>query len=362
MNKYPPLEYHDYLGLDRILDSQKLRSAELGTPVHDEMLFVIVHQAYELWFKQILTEFDSILAVFSAQKVDDRDMGLVVSRLQRIIEIQSLLLQQIKVLETMTPLDFLEFRDYLYPASGFQSVQNRLIENKLGLRSAQRLRFNQVPYERHLTEKHRDRVVRSQTEPSLFDLVEKWLERTPFLNVGTFSFWKEYRKAVVQMFDQDRAYIENNPQLSNEDKKRNLDEMTASLQTFEAIFDKSQYEELRKKGLWRLSFEALHAALFINIYRDQPALQLPFRLLQALQEIDENFTTWRYRHALMAHRMLGRKIGTGGSSGHKYLEQATEKHKVFTDLFNLTTYFIPRSKRPELPSELQKKLNYVYSQ
>ena len=361
MNKYPPLEYSEYLQLEKILGSQSLRSEKLGTACHDEMLFIIVHQAYELWFKQVLTEIDSVLVLFNQSTVKDQDMGTIVARLHRIIEIQGLLLQQIRVLETMTPLDFLEFRDFLYPASGFQSVQNRLIENKLGLEQAKRLRFNQAPYEQHLPENSRKEIHASETSPSLFTLVEKWLERTPFLKVGKFNFWDEYRKSVLHMFSQDQELINNNSQLSPQDRQRNLEELSNSIKTFDAIFEQAQYENLRQTGQWRLSFNALHAALFINIYRDQPALQLPFRLLQSLQDIDENFTTWRYKHALMAHRMLGRKIGTGGSSGHKYLEQATEKHKVFSDLFNLTTFFIPRSQRPHLPQELEKTLSYVYS-
>ena len=360
MNKYPPLEYQSYLGLDQLLSTQKLRSEEFGAKAHDEMLFIIVHQAYELWFKQILTEFESIIEIFTKKEVQDSDMGTIVGRLHRVIEIQRLLMQQISVLETMTPLDFLEFRDFLYPASGFQSFQNRMIENRMGLDPSKRIRFNQVSYEKHLSEKYREQVLISEKEPSLFDLVEKWLERTPFLDNKEFVFWKEYRRAVIAMLQEDRAYIEGNSQLSKEQAKQSLIEMDQSVETFDALFDEKKYEELRTSGQWRFSFKALHAALFINIYRDQPALQQPFQLLQSLLDIDENFTNWRYRHALMAHRMLGRKIGTGGSSGHKYLSQATEKHKIFTDLFNLTTFFIPKSKRPVLPEELQRKLTYSY--
>ena len=235
MNKYPPLEYSEYLQLDRILGSQQLRSEQLGSACHDEMLFVIVHQAYELWFKQVLTEIDSILAIFSQNSVQDQDMGTIVSRLHRIIEIQGLLLQQIRVLETMTPLDFLEFRDFLYPASGFQSVQNRLIENKLGLESSKRLRFNQTAYSQHLPEKFLQAVQTSETSPSLFTLVEKWLERTPFLKVGKFNFWEEYRKSVLRMFQQDQELINSNSHLSAQDRQRNLDELNSSIKTFDAI-------------------------------------------------------------------------------------------------------------------------------
>ncbi len=103
------------------------------------------------------------------------------------------------------------------------------------------------------------------------------------------------------------------------------------------------------------------AAIFINLYRDEPILHMPFMLLNHLVEIDELFTEWRYRHALMVHRMIGAKIGTGGSSGHQYLMQTVDKHRVFTDLFNLSTYLIPLSDLPKLPDELIKELGFNYS-
>ena len=105
----------------------------------------------------------------------------------------------------------------------------------------------------------------------------------------------------------------------------------------------------------------MHAALLVQLYRDQPALQLPFRLLTALMDMDELFTTWRHRHALMAKRMLGSKVGTGGSSGYQYLKDAAEKHKVFQDFFQLTTFFVPRSKIPALPPQVERELGFFYA-
>ena len=119
---YPPVEYQQYLALAELLASQHPKSDEYGRPAHDELLFIIVHQAYELWFKQILHELDSVLELFRPDSVAERNMGAVVARLDRVTEIQKLLIDQIGVLETMTPLDFLDFRDMLMPASGFQSL------------------------------------------------------------------------------------------------------------------------------------------------------------------------------------------------------------------------------------------------
>ena len=137
-----PVYYHDYLQLDRLLDSQRPLSTEQGRPAHDELLFIVVHQAYELWFKQILHELEAVRAVFDQPTVPERSMGRVVGHLERVHAIQRVLIDHLDVLETMTPLDFLEFRDLLVPASGFQSLQFRSIENLLGLDPGRRLLIN----------------------------------------------------------------------------------------------------------------------------------------------------------------------------------------------------------------------------
>src|SRR5258708_15955666 len=128
--------YADYLKLPALLAAQQPESVRHGKPAHDEMLFIIVHQTYELWFKQILHELDRIQVDFGGDVVEDEYLGRIVHGLERINEILKLLIQQLEVLETMTPLDFLDFRDFLFPASGFQSAQFRLIEIRLGLSRA----------------------------------------------------------------------------------------------------------------------------------------------------------------------------------------------------------------------------------
>jgi tryptophan 2,3-dioxygenase len=118
-----------------------------------------VHQAFELWFKQILWELDAVVADLGRDPVPEPAMGQVVHRLERIVAIQPLLVQQFHVLDTMTPLDFLDFRDELIPASGFQSVQWRLIENRLGLARA-RLKIQGAPYTSRLKAEHAERLER----------------------------------------------------------------------------------------------------------------------------------------------------------------------------------------------------------
>jgi tryptophan 2,3-dioxygenase len=363
MNKpYPSVYYADYLQLDRLLSSQAPKSVEYGQPAHEETLFIIVHQAYELWFKQILHELDSVLEIFKKNYLEEKDVGVVVSRLSRITEIQKVLIDQLRILETMTPLDFLEFRDFLHPASGFQSVQFRLIENKLGLRPGHRKMYDKSAYYSFVTAEHQKIIQQTEDEPSLFQLIERWLERTPFLNFQGFNFWAAYRAAVTQMFQNDREVIQNNALLSDSEKSEQLQNLAQTEESFSALFDEEKHNRLIQNGYRRLSFKATHAALLITLYRDEPILHLPFRLLTVLIDVDELFTAWRYRHALMVQRMIGSKIGTGGSSGYQYLKSTLESHKIFTDLFNLSTFLIPRSALPKLPVEFKKNLGFYYDQ
>jgi tryptophan 2,3-dioxygenase len=356
-----PLTYAGHLQLERLLDCQHRRSERKGRPAHDEMLFIIVHQAYELWFKLILFELDRIETLFSGSRTDDRDMDLAVQGIGRIVAVQRLLIQQLDVLETMTPMDFLDFRDLLVPASGFQSLQFRLLETRLGLRPDDRVTFEGRPIDARLADADRTRLQAAAARPSLSDLVERWLERTPFLHGSDYVFSQVYRQAVEDMLDRDGALVRANPALTAAEIAAEERAIAASGERFAAIFDEARHRDLVAQGLWRLSWRALQAALFINLYRNEPVLQLPFRLLSGLMDIDENLTHWRYRHALMVQRMIGRKVGTGGSSGHDYLRQTAERHRIFGDLFALSTFFIPRSRLPELPAPMRQAMGYSYS-
>ncbi len=353
--------YHDYLKITDLLSLQELESEKKGQTAHDEHLFIVIHQVYELWFKQILWEIDSVLNLFSKEKIDEKWMDLINQRLQRVTEIQKLMIDQIGILETMTPLDFLDFRNLLIPASGFQSHQFRLLETKLGLKREERHKLNNQDFDELLQPHERTKVKSVEKEPSLFELVEKWLERTPFLKMDGFDFWKIFKESVEASLKSDLDLIHKNPHISEEDKKRNSAMLKASLESFNSLFNEESYLKDQREGVWRFSYKAIHAALLIQLYRDQPVLQLPFRLLMSLQDMDELFTTWRYRHALMVKRMLGARVGTGGSSGFKYLHEAAEKHKVFKDLFQLTTFLIPRSQIPKLPQKMEEELGFYYN-
>ncbi len=236
------LTYGSYLRLPQLLDSQHLES---DPPAHDELLFITIHQVYELWFQQLLHEAvsarDAMLGT-SGERADR--LWWARHLLTRMHVIERVLVQQIDVLETMTPQDFLEFRQRLAPASGFQSVQFRELEFLSGAKDEGYLkRF------RGLSDDESDRLRRRLAEPTLWDGFVSVLARTGL----------------------DASSDE---------------EITASLRT--VAHDRSSYAEV-----WALA--------------------------EALLQHDELAAAWRARHVVMVERMIGRKTGTGGSTGADYL-------------------------------------------
>jgi len=358
MTEVTPVYYHDYLQLDRLLDAQQPVTERDGAVVHDEVLFIIVHQAYELWFKEILYELDSVIAILGENPVPDRGLGLALSRLERIVQIQRVLMDHIDVLETMTAADFMDFRDSLAPASGFQSVQFRLIENRFGLDPDNRLDIDNARYTSRLSPEHRELVEESESLPTLHDRIENWLEQQPFLERGDSTFWSEYGRAVNRMLERERLAIESHPSLDETGRTHQLARHEASRQVFATIFDAERYEQLRREGRRRISRRAFIAALLIHLYRHEPIVQLPYRILSTLVDIDERFVAWRQRHALMVMRMIGDRIGTGGTSGHDYLEQSAARSRVFRDLVAIPTFLIPSSELPALPDEIMASLGF----
>jgi tryptophan 2,3-dioxygenase len=265
------LTYGRYLRLPQLLSQQV---PEVSPPVHDELLFIIVHQAYELWFKQLLHELTAVRDAMLAGKAPQagpsdvsgapsagapgepastaittqpaRPTWLARHLLNRVHVIERLLVSQIDVLETMTPQDFLDFRAALAPASGFQSVQFRELEFLSGAKDPAFLaRF------KSLTQDERDRLDLRLAEPSLWD-----------------------------------AYVDllASRDLAVGDAK----EILASLVT--VARDRSRYDDL-----WELA--------------------------EALLTYDELAALWRARHVQMVERQIGTKSGTGGSTGAPYLQR-----------------------------------------
>lgn len=360
--KHEPIYYGEYLHLDKVLGAQKPKSTEHGKEAHDETLFIIIHQAYELWFKQIIHEVNSIYDIFLQNRILPSDISIVNHRLNRVVEIQRVLNGQLRIIETMTPLDFMEFRDFLLPASGFQSIQFRQIELRLGLREKYRTGQAKEFFNSRLNEEDKNLLIEMEEEPTLYELIDSWLQRMPFTNMKGFDFWDKYLEAVNTMLDHDKKIIEDNKTLNPKQVEFEMMNLEATRANYTNLLNEKAYGELLSQGLVRMSREAKMSAIFINLFRDQPILQLPYRMLNHLIDIDEMFTTWRYHHSIMAHRLLGTKIGTGGSSGHEYLKKAADNNRVFTDLFDLATFLIPKDIIPTLPNEIQRELGFVHEE
>jgi tryptophan 2,3-dioxygenase len=272
-------------------------------------------------------------------------MSRVVQRLKRVVKILELVNQQVSVLETMTALDFLEFRNHLLPASGFQSKQFRLIEAKLGLKMEQRYKAEYYKHTRRgsLSQADLQEVDQVENEHTLKGLITQWLERMPFFEEdywqgykpsnaaddGRHQFWSDYRTAYQTSL--------------SESEKGRL-----------AEFDKVFFEE----GRGDISPAAMRSALFITIYRNLPIFHLPFELLNTLSEVDELLSNWRYRHFMMVRRMIGIRVGTGGTSGAGYLEGTLSQHYAFREITEVATFLIERSKRPVLPNVLKDKVRF----
>lgn len=327
--------YPDYLQLDKILGAQAPESDKHGVEAHDEMLFIIIHQAYELWFKQILHEVGSVIAIFQDGLVDDNggELNIAVHRLGRVQRILEVLVKQIDILETMTPLDFLDFRDLLRPASGFQSMQFKVLEAKLGLKMD--ARFGKQYYTSQLKPEHKAMIESLENETSLFELVSAWLERMPFFDA---RFWPA---GDPPFFDKLKA-VYTGSLVKGEEQNAQL---------WEKLFETGSPDR-------RLTPAASRAAIFIMLYRDEPIFQQAFRLLNALLDIDEGMALWRSRHINMVHRMIGLRMGTGGSTGSGYLKGALDSHYIFKEIADLSSFLIDRRRLPQLPLELRKALGF----
>jgi tryptophan 2,3-dioxygenase len=264
------LTYNDYLRVPELLGLQKPQSDPAH---HDEMLFIVIHQAYELWFKLILHEMENAIQYMGQGKILRAHHFM-----KRITEIMRLLVQQIHILETMAPAEFLEFRDRLMPASGFQSTQWREIEFRAGLKDES--------YLAHF--KHRP----------------EFLERL---------------RARLAQPDLRSAYY-----------------ALLLQQGLPIPADAAEREARGDESVRPTVITALRA-----IYEDPENMHPLYLLSESLVEFDEYFALWRLHHVSVVERVIGAKMGTGGSSGVEYLRSTTSK-KIFPRLWEVRTHLEKR--------------------
>lgn len=257
------MSYGEYLHLDELLSCQHPRTQQ-----HDEMLFVIIHQATELWMKLAVHELQAALAQIRAD-----DLQPAFKMLSRFSRIQSQLIQSWDVLSTLTPSEYLTFREQLGNASGFQSLQYRLIEFYMGNKNA-----------RHLTQFASDAAAteRLQTalrEPSIYQSALLLLLRRGF----TLSL-------DAQRDDWSEPYVPD---------------------------------------------ESVTAA-WLRVYGDTQEYWDLYELAEKLVDIEDWFRQWRFRHLTTVERIIGSKRGTGGTSGASYLRKALET-RLFPELWDVRT-------------------------
>jgi aminocarboxymuconate-semialdehyde decarboxylase len=252
------LTYSSYLQVPELL---RLQHPESSPEHHDELLFIIVHQTYELWFKELLHDLDAVVANLRAtcENPTSRDGVYEAARLlRRCTEIMRVLVEQFTILETMLPTHFLAFREKLAPASGFQSEQFRELEFLCGLKDEKMLRYHELTPETHAI------LFRRLREDSLRDVFFKALEA-----LGT---------------------LQPPPVAATEEEK------------------------------FQARAKAIHA-----LYRDERNRRDWIDVCERLTEFDELVVSWRLRHIQMVERTIGIRMGTGGSSGSSYLKHTLEK-------------------------------------
>jgi tryptophan 2,3-dioxygenase len=264
--KDTPLSYNKYLRVPELIDLQNCLSSPAQ---HDELLFITVHQAYELWFKQILHEIDAAIALMK----DDR-AAEAAQALRRIVEIEKLLIAQIHILETMSPVRFLGFRDELNPASGFQSMQFREIEFSSGLKD--------------------EAILRSFAgDDFAFQRLQARLN-APSLSEAFFALLRRHG------------------------------------------FDTPAVDSPRDAKERRSNYGKRQRAL-VEVLTHHEQFYTELQVAEGLIEHDEYFSLWRSHHIKMVERMVGAKPGTGGSEGVGYLQKTLDK-KFFPELWEARTY------------------------
>jgi tryptophan 2,3-dioxygenase len=263
------LTYSSYLQVPELLELQKPQSSP---PHHDELLFIVVHQTYELWFKELLHDLDAVvdnLEKAGAAPQSHDEVYEAARLLRRCTEITRVLVEQFTILETMLPTHFLAFRGLLEPASGFQSEQFREIEFLCGLKDEKMLRYHRPTPEAHASLKRR------LEEPSLRDVF--------------FGALRSIGK------------LPPSPAGSTE---------------------REQFEARAR---------AVHA-----LYKDEHHYRDWIDVCERLTEFDELVVSWRLRHIQLVERIIGVRMGTGGSAGASYLKLTLDK-KFFPELWEART-------------------------
>ena len=337
--------YGGYLGLHELLALQR---DDEGIS-NDEMHFIVTHQTFELWFKQVIREVREIRDILATEHVPEAQIPKAVEHLGRVTEIFRLLANQWKVMETLTPQGFLAFRDGLGTASGFESYQMREMEILLGLEHVGRVsEMDPLAHFRKLasrSEADASALVRLEAAlegTTLASALTTWLTRTPIM--GSF-YGSDDDAEMVETYVNEHlaAYTSIGDAASARMEAQGVDNMDAVKARFDAASQGAR-DFLKPEGEVNRARAGL---LFIESYRELPLLAWPRVLIDAVVELEESMALFRTHHARMVERIIGRRVGTGGSSGVDYLD-ATTKYRIFGDLWGVRTILLKPELRPAL--------------
>ncbi len=354
-----PTSYWDYIRVEELLALQSGVAASEAEIGDDEVRFIVIHQIDELWFKLVLRELTTARNLFARNPVPEDALAGAVKSLERVTLCFELAAQHFRLMETMRTQDYLVFRDKLSPASGFQSAQMREIEILLGLADDERIPFgNEQSYTEAL--KSHDgspspalaRVQRRQADgPTLKAAVDAWLQRTP---IDGSSPGDPDDPAVVQRFVQ--GYLAGHERLCERaiDHSVGVQALTASdverlraryrgqLQGARRHLDAADVPADRRDFVRRLRA----AILFVDSNRSLPLLSWPGQIIDALIACEQAMLAFRQRHARMVERVIGRRVGTGGSDGVAYLDNTALEYRVFTEIWAARTLLLPPDLTP----------------
>ena len=336
--------YWSYIKVEELLALQNGNDATDENLSNDEVMFITVHQIDELWFKLILRELVSTRNLFAQPVVPEQSLAAAVRGIRRMQELLVHLASHFTLMETMTTRDYLDFRDKLGSASGFQSGQMREIEIMLGLPDSERISLGggQGSYLEALRDKegapssayHRVQM-RLADKPSLREAIREWLYRTPIQ--GSIPGQTDDAKTVATFIDE---YIAAHAKVTRNGKE--AESAAAFLRAEDAPEDE------------RARTSRIRAALvFIESYRELPLLAWPREVIDAIVAFEQQFVVFRQRHARMVERVIGRRQGTGGSAGVEYLDTTALKYRVFREVWAVRTLLLregdlPALRKPEI--------------
>jgi tryptophan 2,3-dioxygenase len=352
------VNYWDYIRVEELLTLQGGVDHDESDLGNDEVMFIVVHQVYELWFKLILRELVAARDLFEDGPVEEQAMSGAVHCLRRVGTVLDRCVDHFTVMETLSTRDYLSFRDKLMPASGFQSGQLREIELILGLQDDERIPLGvegdyMQALRSHDGEKSEayERVEKMRGSGSTIrDVIDEWLFRTPIDGVGPDDEQSEGKLDVFigSYLDAVNAEIDSSCEIALSRSHTKDDKAT--------LIARYEREKAGQKAFLTPSEEdggarrrRIRAAiLFITTYRELALLAWPRELVDQLVELEQKFVIFRQRHARMVERVIGRRTGTGGSAGVDYLDATALKYRIFKDVWACRTCQIRADAAPEL--------------